>query len=269
MAKRGESGSGTRNLKVRVRTAKRRSTSSTRWLERQLNDPYVARSKREGYRSRAAYKLVELDDRFKFLKPGAVVVDLGAAPGGWSQVAAERIKAGEGRGRVVAIDLLPMEPLAGVDILHMDFLAEGAGEALKRMLGGGADVVLSDMAASSTGHRQTDHWRIMALAEAAADFAGEVLKPGGALVAKVLRGGSENALLAALKREFRDVRHVKPPASRADSAELYLVALGFRGKAPSGSSTTVSSPSGAPGAEGEGAAARPASSDPASEDSRE
>ena len=267
MAKRGESGSGTRNLKVRVRTAKRRSTSSTRWLERQLNDPYVARSKREGYRSRAAYKLIELDDRFKFLKPGAVVVDLGAAPGGWSQVAAERVKAAEGRGRVAAIDLLPMEPLAGVDILHMDFLAEGAGEALKRMLGGGADAVLSDMAASSTGHRQTDHWRIMALAEAAADFAREVLKPGGAFVAKVLRGGSENALLASLKREFRDVRHVKPPASRADSAELYLVAVGFRGAAPAGS--TVSSPSGVPGAEGEGTAARPASSAPASGGSRQ
>lgn len=229
MAKRGESGSGTRNLKVRVRTAKGRPTSSTRWLERQLNDPYVARSKREGYRSRAAYKLIELDDRFKFLKPGGVVVDLGAAPGGWSQVAAERVKAGEGRGRVVAIDLLAVEPLAGVDILHMDFLAEDAGEALKRLLGGGADAVLSDMAASATGHRQTDHWRIMALAEAAAEFAREVLAPGGAFLCKVLQGGTESTLLAQLKRDFASVKHVKPAASRSDSAELYLMATGFRG----------------------------------------
>ena len=229
-------GTGSRDLKTRVRTARKRSASSTRWLERQLNDPYVARARREGYRSRAAYKLVELDDRFRFLKPGAAVVDIGAAPGGWSQVAAERVKAPE-KGRVVAIDLLPMDPIRGVDVLRMDFMAAGAEEALKQAIRG-ADVVLSDMAASATGHRQTDHWKIMALAEAAADFARDVLKPGGAFVAKVLRGGSENTLLMALKRDFREVRHVKPAASRADSAELYVVALGFRGTASEGATTS-------------------------------
>jgi 23S rRNA (uridine2552-2'-O)-methyltransferase len=234
MAREGRTGS--RDLKVRVRTARKRSSSSTRWLERQLNDPYVARAKREGYRSRAAYKLLELDDRFRFLKPGAAVVDIGAAPGGWSQVAAERVKAPE-KGRVVAIDLLPMDPIRGVDVLCMDFMAAGAEEALKQPIHG-ADVVLSDMAASATGHRQTDHWKIMALAEAAADFARDVLKPGGAFVAKVLRGGSENTLLMALKRDFREVRHVKPAASRADSAELYVVALGFRGTASEGATTS-------------------------------
>ena len=229
-------GTGSRDLKTRVRTARKRSASSTRWLERQLNDPYVARARREGYRSRAAYKLVELDDRFRFLKPGAAVVDIGAAPGGWSQVAAERVKAPE-KGRVVAIDLLPMDPIRGVDVLRMDFMAAGAEEALKQAIHG-AEVVLSDMAASATGHRQTDHWKIMALAEAAADFARDVLKPGGAFVAKVLRGGSENTLLMALKRDFREVRHVKPAASRADSAELYVVALGFRGTASEGATTS-------------------------------
>ena len=229
-------GTGSRDLKTRVRTARKRSASSTRWLERQLNDPYVARARREGYRSRAAYKLVELDDRFRFLKPGAAVVDIGAAPGGWSQVAAERVKAPE-KGRVVAIDLLPMDSIRGVDVLRMDFMAAGAEEALKQAIHG-ADVVLSDMAASATGHRQTDHWKIMALAEAAADFARDVLKPGGAFVAKVLRGGSENTLLMALKRDFREVRHVKPAASRADSAELYVVALGFRGTASEGATTS-------------------------------
>jgi 23S rRNA (uridine2552-2'-O)-methyltransferase len=238
MAREGRTGS--RDLKMRVRTARKRSASSTRWLERQLNDPYVARAKREGYRSRAAYKLLELDDRFGFLKPGAAVVDIGAAPGGWTQVAAERVKAPE-KGRVVAIDLLPMDPVPGVDILHMDFMAEGAEAALKEAIPGGADVVLSDMAASATGHRRTDHWKIMGLAEAAADFARDVLKPDGAFVAKVLRGGSENELLTALKRNFREVRHVKPPASRADSAELYVVALGFRGTAAS-EGTIESSP---------------------------
>ena len=229
-------GTGSRDLKTRVRTARKRSASSTRWLERQLNDPYVARARREGYRTRAAYKLVELDDRFRFLKPGAAVVDIGAAPGGWSQVAAERVKAPE-KGRVVAIDLLPMDPIRGVDVLRMDFMAAGAEGALKQAIHG-ADVVLSDMAASATGHRQTDHWKIMALAEAAADFARDVLKPGGAFVAKVLRGGSENTLLMALKRDFREVRHVKPAASRADSAELYVVALGFRGTASEGATTS-------------------------------
>src|SRR5919199_7012795 len=232
-------GTGSRDLKTRVRTARKRSSSSTRWLERQLNDPYVARARREGYRSRAAYKLIELDDRFRFLKPGAAVVDIGAAPGGWSQVAAERVKAPE-KGRVVAIDLLPMDPIRGVDVLRMDFMAAGAEGALKQAIHG-ADVVLSDMAASATGHRQTDHWKIMALAQAAADFARDVLKPGGAFVTKVLRGGSENTLLMALKRDFREVRHVKPAASRADSAELYVVALGFRGAAGS-EGAMVSSP---------------------------
>jgi len=223
-------GRGARDLKVRVKTARKRSLASTLWLERQLNDPYVRRAKREGHRSRAAYKLIELDERFGILKPGQIVVDLGAAPGGWSAVAAQRVKAGEGRGRVLAVDLLPIEPIKGVDILQADFLAPDAPERLQGMLGAKADVVLSDMAASATGHRQTDHWKIIALAEAAADFARSVLAPGGAFLAKVLQGGSETGMLAGLKRDFAQVRHVKPPASRADSAELYLVATGFRGE---------------------------------------
>ena len=220
-------GSGTRALKVRVKTSKRRKQSSNLWLERQLNDPYVARAKREGMRSRAAYKLIEIDDRARFLKKGARVIDLGAAPGGWSQVAARRVGAPLS-GRVVAIDLLSMEPVAGVDFAQIDFLDAGAPEKLKAMLGGPADVVLSDMAANATGHAKTDHLKIMALVEAAADFAGEVLKPGGTFLAKVLQGGTEAALLAALKRGFKSVRHVKPAASRSDSAELYLLATGYR-----------------------------------------
>lgn len=225
----GNKGDG-RSLKVRVKTGKSRTLSSKLWLERQLNDPYVARAKREGFRSRAAYKLVEIDDKFHFLKPGAKVVDLGAAPGGWSQVAAKRIGAGQGKGRVVAMDLLKMEAVAGVDFLQLDFLDETAPQVLRDLLGGPADVVLSDMAANATGHRQTDHLKIVALVEVAAQFAGEVLKPGGAFVAKVLQGGTETALLAALKRDFATVKHIKPAASRADSAELYLVATGFRGQ---------------------------------------
>ena len=217
-----------RPLKTRVKSGGGRTPAQKRWLERQLNDPYVARAKREGMRSRAAYKLVEIDDKHRLLKPGAQVVDLGAAPGGWSQVAAKRVGAGAGRGRVVAIDLLDMPPIPGVDFLRLDFLDPDAPDRLKAMLGGEADLVLSDMAANATGHRQTDHLEIMALAEAAAMFACEVLKPGGGFLCKVLRGGTEAALLAALKRDFANVKHVKPQASRSDSAELYLLALGFR-----------------------------------------
>jgi len=222
-----------RPLKVRVKSGKGRTLSSRTWLERQLNDPYVARARREGFRSRAAFKLTEIDDKHHLLKSGARVLDLGAAPGGWSQVAAKRIGAGEGRGRVVAIDILDVAPIAGVDFLRLDFLDPSAPELLQARLGGPADVVLSDMAANATGHRPTDHLKIMALIEAAADFAGEVLAPGGAFLAKVLQGGTEATLLARLKRDFASVRHVKPAASRADSAELYLLALGFRGAAKS------------------------------------
>lgn len=215
-----------RRMKVRVKDA-RKSASSRRWLERQLNDPYVARAKREGFRSRAAYKLIEIDDKARILKKGARVIDLGAAPGGWSQVAARRVGAPR-QGRVVAIDLLPMEAVAGVDFTQIDFLAPAAPDKLKAMLGGPADVVLSDMAANATGHAKTDHLKIMALVEMAAEFAREVLTPGGSFLAKVLQGGTEAALLAALKRDFKSVKHVKPAASRSESAELYLVATGYR-----------------------------------------
>ncbi|MFZ0837684.1 MAG: RlmE family RNA methyltransferase [Xanthobacteraceae bacterium] len=218
-----------RNLKVRVK-AGGRTQASRRWLERQLNDPYVARAKREGFRSRAAYKLAEIDDKHRFLKPGGKVVDLGAAPGGWAQVAAKRVRAGEGGGHVVAIDLLDIDPVPGVDFVQLDFMDEDAPDRLKTMLGGPADVVLSDMAANATGHRQTDHLKIMGLAEAAAEFAREVLKPGGMFLAKVLQGGTEGPLLASLKRDFASVKHVKPAASRSDSAELYVLAIGFRGQ---------------------------------------
>jgi 23S rRNA (uridine2552-2'-O)-methyltransferase len=227
-SKQRSKGSGSRELKVRVKSGKGRKLSSKLWLERQLNDPYVARAKREGYRSRAAYKLTEIDDRARFLKKGARVIDLGAAPGGWSQVAVTRVGAPQ-QGRVVAIDVLPMDAMAGVDFLQLDFLDPAAPEKLKTMLGGGADVVLSDMAANATGHRKTDHLKIMALVEAASEFAREVLAPGGSFLSKVLQGGTEAALLAALKRDYRSVKHVKPAASRADSAELYLLATGFRG----------------------------------------
>jgi 23S rRNA (uridine2552-2'-O)-methyltransferase len=216
---------GERRLKVRVKD-KRKSQSSRTWLERQLNDPYVARAKREGFRSRAAFKLVEIDDKHHILKSGARVVDLGAAPGGWSQVAAKRT--GQ-HGRVVAIDILEMDTVPGVGFAKVDFLDADAPEKLKTMLSGPADVVLSDMAANATGHRQTDHLKIMALVEAAAEFAAEVLKPGGSFLAKVIQGGTEGALLAALKRDFTSVKHVKPGASRSDSAELYVLATGFRG----------------------------------------
>jgi 23S rRNA (uridine2552-2'-O)-methyltransferase len=224
-------GRGSRELKVRVRSGKGRTLASKLWLERQLNDPYVARAKREGMRSRAAFKLAEIDDRFHLFKPDTKVVDLGAAPGGWSQVATERILAAEGRGKVVAIDVLDMPPLPGVAFLNLDFLDPTAPERLQALLAGSADVVMSDMAANATGHRETDHLRIMALAETAAMFAREVLKPGGAFLCKVLQGGTEAALLADLKRDFATVKHVKPAASRPDSAELYVLATGFRGAA--------------------------------------
>jgi 23S rRNA (uridine2552-2'-O)-methyltransferase len=222
---------GQRMLRVRVKTAAKRTTSSARWLERQLNDPYVAASKRDGFRSRAAYKLIEIDDKYRILKPGQRVVDLGAAPGGWSQVAADRVKSLDGRGQVIAIDYLGVEPIPGVEIVELDFTDETAEPKLKAMLrDGGADVVLSDMAAPTVGHTNTDHLRIMALAESAAYFACDVLSPGGAFVCKVFQGGTEKDLLDLLKKSFAVVRHVKPPASRSDSAELYVVATGFRGK---------------------------------------
>ncbi len=229
---RGSSGRGQpRRLKVRLKKKRGRTTQQARWLERQLNDPFVQMAKERGYRSRAAFKLIGIDDEFHILRPGMRVVDLGAAPGGWSQVAAERVRAPE-EGRVVAIDLHGMEPIPGVAILHKDFYDDDAPAVLMQALGAEkADVVLSDMAAHATGHRQTDHLRVMALAEAAADFARKVLRPGGAFVAKVLRGGTENELLQRLKRDFAKVRHFKPAASRPDSAELFVVATGFRGGA--------------------------------------
>ncbi|HZB93396.1 MAG TPA: RlmE family RNA methyltransferase [Stellaceae bacterium] len=214
---------------MRVKTAGKRKPSSTEWLRRQLNDPYVAEAKRLGYRSRAAFKLQQLDDRFHVLKPGTRVVDLGAAPGGWTQIAVERVKAEQGRGRVIGIDLLPMEGVPGALLLQGDFLAEDAPERLRQALGGSADVVLSDMAAPTTGHAATDHLRVIALAEAAYAFAREVLAPGGSFIAKVFQGGTERELLAALKHDFASLRHAKPPASRSESAEVYVVAQGFRG----------------------------------------
>lgn len=214
---------------MRVKTARGRTTSSLRWLQRQLNDPYVAEAKKRGYRSRAAFKLLQLDDQFHFLKPGARVVDLGAAPGGWTQVAVERVRPHQTAGVVVGLDLTPVEPVPHATVLTKDFYDDDAPAVLKDLLGGQADVVLSDMAAAATGDTQVDHMRIMGLAEAAHDFAREVLKPGGAFVAKVLRGGTERTLLDRLKRDFAKVKHVKPEASRADSAEMYVVGTGFRG----------------------------------------
>jgi 23S rRNA (uridine2552-2'-O)-methyltransferase len=228
----GSGREGGRSLKQRVKTAKKKTVSQTRWLERQLNDPYVARAKREGWRSRAAFKLIEIDDKYKLLKPGSRVVDLGAAPGGWSQVAIKRIGP---KGKIVGIDLLDIEPIAGVDFAVMDFLDPDAPEKLRAMLGGPADVVMSDMAANAIGHKKTDHLKIVALAELAIEFAREVLAPGGSFVAKVLQGGTEGSLLADLKRDFTLVKHVKPAASRKDSAELYVLATGFRGRKIDGS----------------------------------
>jgi 23S rRNA (uridine2552-2'-O)-methyltransferase len=208
-----------------VKTAKGRKVGSTKWLERQLNDPYVKRAKAEGYRSRAAYKLIELDDRFHFLKGAERVVDLGIAPGGWTQVVRQRVP----KATVVGIDLLETDPIEGATILLMDFLAEDAPKKLREALGGDADIVLSDMAANTVGHPQTDHLRTMALVEAGLEFAGEVLKPGGSYVAKVLAGGADNSLVAELKRRFTTVKHAKPPASRKGSSEWYVVAQGFKG----------------------------------------
>ncbi|GAB4520347.1 MAG: RlmE family RNA methyltransferase [Parvularculaceae bacterium] len=225
-------GEAARQLKTRVKTAKGRKLSSTRWLERQLNDPYVAKAKAAGYRSRAAFKLLELDEACRLLRPGMRVVDLGCAPGGWLQAAAKAAAAPE-RGRVVGIDLQAVEPVAGAMIFEMDFMSPEAPRILSDAIGGSADLVMSDMAASSTGHRQTDHLKIMALAEAALDFAESVLTPGGAFVCKMLRGGAERGILDRLKQSFANVRHIKPAASRQDSAEIYLVAKGFRGRAGS------------------------------------
>ncbi|MGH6795711.1 MAG: RlmE family RNA methyltransferase [Methylocella sp.] len=221
---------GRRSLKTPVKTARKRSLSSTLWLERQLNDPYVARAKREGFRSRAAYKLLEADARYRFLKQGQTIVDLGAAPGGWSQVAVQKVGAENGHGRVIGIDLLEIAPLPGADFKVLDFTAADAPLLLKDWLGGRADVVLSDMAANAIGHRMTDHLRIAGLVELAADFACEILADGGVFLAKVLQGGTEHELLARLRYKFAAVRHVKPHASRADSAELYLLATGFRAR---------------------------------------
>ncbi len=221
-------GGAGRTLKARVKTAKKRSNSSTRWLQRQLNDPYVAEAKRAGYRSRAAFKLAQLDDKVRFLRRGGRIVDLGAAPGGWTQVAVERAGRDGGTGRVVALDINEMMPVSGAIILLGDARTDEARARVRVALDGAADVVLSDMAAPSTGHAQTDHLRVMGLVELALDFAESVLAPGGAFIAKVLQGGTEAELLARLKKTFAKVRHVKPPASRAESSELYLVATGFR-----------------------------------------
>jgi 23S rRNA (uridine2552-2'-O)-methyltransferase len=220
---RGPSGRG-ESLRVKVKTSKRRTASSNRWLERQLNDPYVREAKVKGYRSRAAFKLVELDAKFHFLKKGARVLDLGAAPGGWTQVAVAR-----GATRVVGADILPMEPIVGAEIFQADLTDPDVPAMLKEALGGPADLVMTDMAAPTTGHRATDHLRTLALFEIALDVAEDTLKPGGAFVGKVFRGGATGELLARIKKTFTDVKHVKPPASRAESVELYLVAKGFRG----------------------------------------
>lgn len=219
-------GPGERELSVRVKTASGRTVSSTLWLQRQLNDPYVAAARREGYRSRAAFKLIEMDEKYHLLKKGARIIDLGAAPGGWSQVAAK--KAGPS-GRIIAIDINVFDPIPGVEITQMDFLDADAPDRLIAMAGGPVDLVLSDMAAPASGHRPTDHLKIMALCEAAIEFAVNVLAPGGSFVAKVLKGGTENELLAMMQRHFRSVRHAKPKASRQDSAEAYVVATGFKG----------------------------------------
>jgi len=219
----------TGRLHVTVKSGGKRKLSSKLWLERQLNDPYVAQAKRDGFRSRAAYKLREMDDKYHFLKQGQAVVDLGAAPGGWSQIAAKRVGAEAGRGKVIAIDLLEMGEIPGVTFAQLDFLADDAPDKLRAMLGGGADIVMSDMAANTTGHRKTDQLRIVGLVESAAAFAAEVLNPGGTFLAKVFQSGADATLQAELKRNFASVRHVKPAASRQDSSERYVLAMGFRG----------------------------------------
>ena len=220
----------TGRLHVTVRSGGRRKLSSKLWLERQLNDPYVAQAKREGWRSRAAFKLIEMDDKHRFLKPAMTVVDLGAAPGGWSQVAAQRVGATEGKGKVIAIDLLEMPEIVGVTFARLDFLDNNAPDKLLAMMGGAADVVLSDMAANTTGHRKTYQLRMVGLVESAAAFAADVLRPGGTFIAKVFQSGADAGLLVQLKRDFQTVRHVKPAASRQDSSERYVLATGFRGR---------------------------------------
>lgn len=221
---------GSRQTSVRVKTARRRTTSSTRWLQRQLNDPYVAEAKKRGLRSRAAFKLIELDDRYNFLKPGMAVVDLGCAPGGWTQVAVERVRAGsENGGKVVGVDLLETEPVTDAVMFQGDFMADETPDRLIALLEGPADAVLSDMAANTTGHSQTDHLRIIGLAETALDFAFQVLAPNGVFVAKVFSGGAEETLLNMMKASFQKVAHFKPPSSRKESAEMYVVALGYKG----------------------------------------
>ena len=236
---RGQKSSDGHGLKVQVRTARKRSHSSTLWLARQLNDPYVTKAKREGYRSRAAYKFIEIEERFNLLKPGMVVIDLGAAPGGWAQYASRKVNSIDrnvrGAGQVIGIDLLEIETIPGVELTVMDFTEEDALQRLRAMMAGPggepvlANAVLSDMAANTTGHKKTDHLRIMYLAELAVDFARQALAPGGFFLSKVFQGGTEGDLLASLKRDFTTVRHIKPKASRADSAELYVLATGFRG----------------------------------------
>ncbi|MBI6630478.1 RlmE family RNA methyltransferase [Pontibaca salina] len=228
------SGRGQRDLRVKVKSARGRKVSSTRWLERQLNDPYVKRARAEGYRGRAAFKILDLDDRFRFLVPGARVVDLGCAPGGWLQVAVPRVNAlgekpNKAVGRIIGIDLQEVEPVPGAEVHQLDFLDEGADDQVRAWLDGKADVVMSDMAAASSGHKQTDHLRIMALCEAAAYFAFDVLEENGTFVAKVLAGGAESELQKLLKQKFTRVVNVKPPSSRADSSEKFVVATGYRG----------------------------------------
>lgn len=228
-------GSGRGGLHVRVKTAKKRSVSSTRWLQRQLNDPYVRRAQAEGYRSRAAYKLIELDDKFGFIRKARAVVDLGITPGGWSQV----VRKNNPRARVAGIDLLACEPIEGVEILEMDFMDDAAPDALIEALGCAPDLVISDMAANTVGHQQTDHLRTIGLAETAADFAVQTLQPGGAFVAKVFAGGADHTLLTLLKKHFTTVKHAKPPASRKGSPELYVVAQGFKGRSDAGDRTAA------------------------------
>lgn len=220
--------SGNRELKKRVKTARGRKPSSIRWLQRQLNDPYVALAKKEGYRSRAAYKLIELDDKFHFLKAGKTVLDLGAAPGGWTQVAAARVKSTEEKPLVVGVDILPMPSIPSAIVMQLDFMEDTAPDKIRELIKGGVDVVLSDMAPNTTGHQATDHIRIMALIEAAYPFACEVLSVGGVFIAKVFQGGAEKELLAQMHKDFTTVKHAKPKASRSDSAEMYVVAMGFR-----------------------------------------
>jgi len=226
-----KSGGGARDLRIKVKKPAKRSHSSQLWLERQLNDPYVKRAREMGYRSRAAFKLAEMDERYKFLKPGQKLLDLGCAPGGWCQVAAAKVGLDNGKGRIVGIDLLPVDPIPHVELIELDFMAEEAPALLTEKLGGKADGVMSDMAGNTTGHKKTDHLRIIGLAEAALEFANDVLAPGGFFLAKLFQGGDTAELLAELKRDFTQVRNIKPAASRADSSELYVLATGFRRKA--------------------------------------